>query len=271
MAKNIVYYFTGTGNSYYVAKKMSDALNGEMIPFLMLKNEVDVEADVLVFVFPVYDFKPPKIVNQIIDNLSSIRANKIVAIATYGVALSSTLKHFETTLSRIGATLSYGYGIKCPHNAVGSIGIKETENRKRLMLMDNKIKDILTKMAASSSGKIERTTLFEDGTLIKGIPHIINFLIILILKGSASLSYKVTEACVKCHLCENICPVGAIEWNQEIDSPIFGNQCASCFACVQWCPQKAIQFGDYGFKELGMIRYHHPKVNAENLITRSRS
>lgn len=259
-----VYYFSGTGNSYYVAKRISDTLNTELFPIVMLKKDDAIEADLLFFVFPVYDFKPPKLVSEIIGNLTQISARRIIAIATYGIVLLSTLRYFERTLFKAEVTLSQGYGIKFPHNAVGSIGFTETENDARLLAAEQRISHILRNVESLSAGSVEKNTVSENLKLVKQLPHVLKLIWVLIFKGPESLAFKVTENCVQCHLCQSICPVGNVEWGS--DKPIFGNRCTGCFACIQWCPKAAIRIGNFSFEEMGMKHYHHPKVKAADLI-----
>ncbi|MFH2065406.1 MAG: EFR1 family ferrodoxin [Pseudomonadota bacterium] len=47
-----------------------------------------------------------------------------------------------------------------------------------------------------------------------------------------------TYACTQCGLCEEECPVQAIELNPY---PKFTDSCFDCFNCVQFCPENAIQ------------------------------
>jgi ferredoxin len=263
--ENRVYYFSGTGNSYYVAKSIAQRIDGKLYPITTLKEGDNIEANILCFVFPVYDFKPPKIVSKIIENTASIRASKVVAIATYGVALSKTLMHFQGSLQKNGTLLTHGYGVKAPHNAMGSSQFTKEEINMRLELAEERIIKISERIAILSSDTIQKTSLFEDYTLIKNISTLVKLLSILIFKGASSLSFKVTDSCVKCHLCEKICPVDNVKWDVERDSPIFESRCTSCFACVQWCPKMAIQFGNYSFTDLGIMNYHHPKVTAQEI------
>jgi ferredoxin len=260
----IIYYFSGTGNSYYVAKTIRDNIGAILKPFVSLKKGDIIEAEILCFVFPVYDFKPPKKLTEIIENLSKISADYTVAIATYGVALSSTLEHFKKTLKTKGVTLSVGFGIKSPHNAVGSIGFTDEEYTKRLITADKKICDIVLDIQKRTVGKIEKTTIFEDMTIIRQFPHILKFLAILLFRGTRSLDFTVSEDCVSCYRCITICPIDNIQWLDG--KPVFGKDCVSCFACLQWCPKSAIHIGKYSFKEICMKHYHHPKVKAEDLF-----
>lgn len=263
-AKTMVYYFSGTGNSYHVAKTISESLGGILKPIGSLKMSDTINTDLLCFVFPIYDFKPPKRVTEIVENLSQIKANYIVAIGTYGVSLSSAMYHFKETLKNKNVVLSQGYGVKLPHNAVCSLGFTEEENSKRIMNADKKIALIISSIHERAAGKIEKTPLLEDLTLLKQFPNLMRFLYILIVKGPKTLSFTVTNDCVGCFQCQKICPVNNISIVEG--KPNFGKNCTGCFACLQWCPKTAINIGKYSFEEIFIQQYHHPKVKASDLI-----
>lgn len=54
--KTEIYYFTGTGNSLVVARDLTKELNGELIaiPSVMSKETINIDAEVIGIVFPVY-------------------------------------------------------------------------------------------------------------------------------------------------------------------------------------------------------------------------
>ncbi len=266
-AVNHVYYFTGTGNSYHVAKRVACCIDASLIPIVSLQEDAVIEADLLCFVFPVYDFKPPGKVIEILEKLKKISAKHVIAIATYGVALSSTMKHMKIALRKKGIILTGGYGIKMPHNAVGSIGFPDDETLARIQEADQRIGEIVEDFLAGKVLPVEKTSIWEDMTMIKQLPHIARLVAILIFKGPKSLEFMVTEDCVRCRQCVKICPAGNIEWVNG--KPLFGECCASCFACLQWCPGTAIHFGEYSLERLGIKHYHHPDVNASELFRKS--
>ena len=43
--------------------------------------------------------------------------------------------------------------------------------------------------------------------------------------------------CTQCGVCEEVCPVGAIELS---DYPVFSKSCFDCFNCIRLCPEEAI-------------------------------
>ena len=263
---NLVCYFSGTGNSFYIAKRISEAINGELIPFVSLKEGDSLEADLLVFVFPIYDFKPPRLIIEILESLSAVKANHITAVATYGVALTSSLKYVQQALGKHGLALSLGYGLKMPHNAVGSIAASDNDDSKRLEKADQKLSAIISSIRNRASAPVEKTSLFEDGTLLRQMPVLIKFLFKLVFLGTDALAFRVIDECISCGQCSKLCPVNNIELREG--RPVFLDYCTSCFACLQWCPESAIHIGKYSFEEIYMKPYCYPMVKATELIRR---
>jgi ferredoxin len=264
MKNHIVFYFSGTGNSFYIAKNIANQINAKLMHINDIKSLKIVEADVVCFVFPSYDFNAPTIVNKIIEEASVIRANYVVAVVTYGVVLSKALLKFKKTLKKRKIELNSGFGIKMPHNAIGSIHYSQAENQKRIEEANIKIEYIVEMIKTRKKDRIEKTTFFKQLTILKHLPQIIKLVGILIFKGVKALEFTVTNDCIQCSICEQICPTKNITINQG--KPEFLKDCTSCFACLQWCPKTAIQIGKYSFSDLGMKKYRHPFTKADDLI-----
>jgi len=112
-----IYYFSGTGNSFAVARDIANKIGGKLIPIILLiKNEkIETEADVIGFVFPIYDFKPPVIVRKFIEKLRNIDSKYIFAVCTYGITPSGSMKRFDNLIKSSG-----GFAVGMPHNGIGS-------------------------------------------------------------------------------------------------------------------------------------------------------
>lgn len=264
MDTSVIYYFSGTGNSYYVAKKLAAATDATLLPITSLDAHKHVSYNQIGFVFPSYDFKPPAYVKKVIENLDTIDCQYLYAVCTYGVALSKALYQFDKTLTGKGARLNAGFGIKMPHNAVGSYNFSDEAVKSRLIQSYTDIEVIITKVQNQYEGRPQKTSVFEDGTLIRLFPMLMGFLFKLVTKGAKGLSFKTWDACNSCGQCVRICPVNNIASVDGI--PVFGDACTGCFACLQWCPKRAIHIGNYGFDQIKIKAYHHPDVSPSELI-----
>ena len=70
-----------------------------------------------------------------------------------------------------------------------------------------------------------------------------------------SNSFRVTDACISCGLCERICPTGTI--SMQAGKPVWTDTCVQCVACIHRCPVRAIEYGKGTLKK---GRYHHPEI-----------
>lgn len=262
--QSAVFYISGSGNSFHVAQRIHNHVGGHFAPVMSLKNGDSLSYDLLIFVFPVYDFKPPRLLTEIIGNLSIVEGATVIAIATYGIALSSSLHHFKKTLSHQGVKLSAGYGIKMPHNGIGSKKFTSKTISKRLRDSEQKITRIINDLVVGKANHVERTWILENMTLIRLMPLLIKFLFILIFKGEKALQLTVNDQCIRCDLCRRICPVNNISVINGLY--VINQSCIACFACIQWCPMSSIQLGSHSLDDLGIMHHHHPEVTADNLI-----
>ena len=67
-SKRIIFYFTGTGNSLYIARQLAGE-NAELlsIPQMVKRGKYEFEADEIGIVYPIYGHMPPYMVRQFIQ------------------------------------------------------------------------------------------------------------------------------------------------------------------------------------------------------------
>lgn len=87
MKLTAIYYFSGTGNSYAVARDISEKLDGEMIPIAKLEasENIRVSENILGLVFPDYHSSLPNIVKRFVNKLD-IQETYVFGVCTYGSA-----------------------------------------------------------------------------------------------------------------------------------------------------------------------------------------
>ena len=72
--------------------------------------------------------------------------------------------------------------------------------------------------------------------------------------------FHVDGSCSGCGTCETVCSLNNIEMKDS--RPEWLHKCQQCLACINYCPENAIQYGDV---TVGKRRYHHPRINPEDL------
>jgi len=263
-----IYCMSGTGNSYYVGKRIAEELN------LKLKNGINIDAkdeDIIIdkddhvgFVFPVYDFKASKTFLKQIKKINISQSAYVFAVATYGVGTLRAYKNFTAEMESCGKRIDGGFAVFMPHNAVGSGGLSDEDIDKILNMSEQDLGNVIKWLKDREKGDHMSTKaidLLKSKYARKMIPAATSLMKALIFHGADSLKFQVDDKCVKCGLCSRICPTHNICMAKGI--PEFGDHCISCFACIQWCDKMAISFGG---KRLGLRKYTHPKVESREMI-----
>jgi flavodoxin len=87
--KREIYYFSGTGNSLYVARSITKKINGTLIPMpsFIGQSRIETSADDVGIVFPAYLAQHtgvPVMAGSFVRKLSNIGSKYIFAVCTCG-------------------------------------------------------------------------------------------------------------------------------------------------------------------------------------------
>lgn len=255
--KTKIFYFSGTGNSLAFARKLANELgNAQLvsIPDAMEKNDFDIKASKIGFVFPVYGWGPPRMVEEFIKELNVPHDTYIFAVATCGGTPGGTLELLEKMLRKRGAKLDIGFVTKersyplMGENSVIKL-MKSLSDQEQFVSGDERLKEIARLISRSETRKPEMNSFISralGNTIHKGAMKA--------FKKSDS-GFNTDENCTGCKTCQNICPRGNISFSKG--KPQWNNDCEQCMACIQWCPNQAIQIKDV---TIGLSRGHNPEV-----------
>jgi len=262
----MIFYFSGTGNSYYIAAKISERLGERLIPVAAEMSRQQSEyvyelnsGETTGFVFPVYAWMPPKIVTDFIDRLRLTGSEKkyIFAAAVCGDETGNAVDVLTGHLHSAGIEPDSCFSVIMPNNYVVLFDVDSKETEKNKLEAAEKTIDRITEVV---SGR--KTGIFEvrKGTL----PAIKTKLIGTLFNkyGTGTGSFFADDKCTGCGICEKICSLGNITVKGK---PKWGNNCAKCLACLHYCPARAIQHGN-GTAKKG--RYVNPNVTLEEMILR---
>lgn len=256
-----IYYFSGTGNSLAVSRKLEETLTekGSIVPLAIFeyKEIIDVDTDVLGFVFPVYFMTIPNIVKYFVKKLNFKTNPYIFAIVTCNGTPGHSLFTLNKCLNKKGKELSSGFTIDMPGNAIITPPEIEVE----------RLKNYTTKVAEIANCiNNQRTNEFEGQNNLKN--HIISSIMSTLAKKFqfSPKKYSSTSECIGCGVCEKICPVKNIK---VVDKrPQWENKCANCLACFHWCPKKAVVINKFLMKR---NKYHHPEISLMDMDLRNSS
>ena len=262
--KNIIFFFSGTGNCLAVARTMAKKLGDTKVVSILALRENKVipqHYEKIGFVYPTSYSHAPKIVMDSITGLQFQPDQKIFLIATAGGGCMYALSDVKKQLQPNTKNAVQEFFIPLPGNHIVGFSAypKFLQNllfkraKKTIEKIVNQIQhDIPTKPRKTPPNP--EAFLAMQARLNKRLMHVKDIF-------STQSEYFTTDACDHCGICEKLCPVQNIKVTS--DSVTFGDNCQQCMACIQWCPKRAIFHPNVDLKRK---RYHHPDITLNDML-----
>jgi ferredoxin len=261
---NMIFYFSGTGNSLQVAKNIAEHNNETLISIASEMNRKDSsfeyilkKNEIIGFVYPIYAWGPPEMVMNFIKKikLNNYEDNYTFSVATCGENIGNTMKLLQAELNKRNLNLHSGFSIAMPNNYIvmGNVDSKEAESKK-LSAAEETLKDINGIIKDRTKGVFK----VEKGLFPFILTSVINpgF-----NKGARDTKkFYANDSCTGCGICEKVCNAQIIKVDQK---PRWAEGCTQCLACIHLCPVKAVQLGK-GTEKKG--RYKNPNVKVSEMI-----
>ena len=218
-----IFYFTGTGNSLYVAKRFGAECFS--IPRMIKEGRFEISDEKIGVVFPVYYLNVPAIVEEFLCKVK-FESSYIFAVATFGSLCGSFERHLMKIGERAGMRFSYINSILMIDNYLPYFNI-DAERKKEAS------KDIEENIAKAVSD-------VEDGVsrIRKHSPlwDLAGYCLKIHDRGFER-NFTVDGGCTGCGICGQVCPADNVKVREK---PAFDHNCRHCLACINLCPQKAI-------------------------------
>lgn len=264
----MLFYFTATGNSLDAARIVAETTGDRMVDlglaYKMERFEFPVEqGEDLGFVFPVYAWSTPGIVDDFLRKARFVASNGkpfapgySYCVITCGAFVGKTAGFFATMLEKYqNIKLDASYSVKCVGNCVYLYDMPSEEKQESVQKTAHaQMKEI----AYLIDGKrmVHRETRNPFGSLMSMVTCREE-------KPRSVENFHVDEeACTGCGLCARICPTNTV--SIEDGHPVWaGEKCTQCLACLHRCPAKATQ---YGTKTARRGRYTNPVLTQKQRV-----
>lgn len=265
----MIFYFSGTGNTKWVASQIADAIGEEMlyIPDFIRKGQYEYEwheGERIGFCFPTHGWQPPGIVREFIRKLrmrgfgnpqlmasefgNSEELPYCWALTTCGDNMGEAMTILNKDLAK-NTKLNVADSQPLQAETLFSVIMPESYVCLPFMKTDTEEKEAMKiELAKLQLPHIiqmieERRRGIEE--LEKGAtPRLYSYVIGGYFNKRMITDKKFTideDVCIKCGKCAKVCPVDNIKGTPP--AWIHNGRCTCCLACYHHCPVHAINYG----------------------------
>jgi len=238
----MVIYFSGTGNTEYIAELIAEGLNDECVDLSdRIKNNDKsplYSEKIYVICTPIYVCEMPLFLIKYLKSISFNGNNKVYFVFTSGgycgsAKVQAKLFSFKKNLKYLGCE-----EFVMPRNYVAnSMYSMDDEKviRRKISDATKKVKQVVENIKSGNKLKTRHVWLFETLIIAPFAPVWTKYKLV-------ARDFYTTDECIGCRLCEKVCPLNNIEIVDR--KPKWGGSCTHCMACISKCPKKAIEFGN---------------------------
>lgn len=236
----MILYFSGCGNSQFVANELAALTRQKLIKINPLDQSPAIELtdnEPLGIVCPVYAWAVPRLVDDYIMRLTiPSKPSYIFLACTCGDNVGRTPEKFAHTLMSKGLSLDAAFSFVMPETYINLPGFKldSRENAR------HKIEGVRERLPIVADKIMRRVRVID---VIRGpVPRLTSGLLNPIFYSLIITDRKFhsTNLCISCGLCQKICPLNNI--TLEDRRPVWHGNCTNCMACYHHCPENAIHF-----------------------------
>lgn len=246
--KGAIIYFSGTGNTEYVAKKIKEEFERNSIEMLLIdiskKKVFNDEYDFYVFGGPIYaEMFPDYFIDWIKKNVKEGRNRKCIVFSTQASGYAGGTSVLSKGLKNIGFDVMISTCVEMPNNYY-VVMAKKTDDEKIQSLKINVQKiaiDIVKAFINSTTMVVKEVKLRSFGG--KVIHKAFSKWSLGWAKKNLDVDYNL---CVRCGKCVKNCPTRNINMDKFIT---FNSDCISCQKCIHGCPTNAFTFKGKHFKQ----------------------
>ena len=235
----MVLYFSGTGNSRFVAERIAEATNDEAVDinkYIKGNEKADFKkGGVYVFVAPSYVSAIARPMTDFIYETAFPKGIKAYYVVTCKASMGVSPEIDRRLSGRKGFRYMGTAEVKMPQNyLVYFTTAEKEENREIVKNAIPEIESIAKTIKAGRKIQNKKLKFMEYPVTI----FVTDLYYEYFMKTK---KFCVSEDCISCQKCVNLCPYNNIK--MKAGKPVWGDKCTHCMACINNCPKKAIDYG----------------------------
>ena len=253
----MILYFSGTGNSIYVAKRIADALRDEIINLNARIKSGDTSpvetGERLVIVTPTYAWRIPRIVRDWLRKTELRGAKQAWFVMTCGSEIGNADKYNRELCTEKAIFCMGTAQIVMPENYIAMFKAPQADEARQIVAKaEPSIDHAIAAIQANQPFAPTRSNLYDR--FMSGAVNPIFYP--CFVKANA---FTVSSACIGCGQCAKRCPMNNVTLKDG--KPVWGKNCTHCMVCICYCPKEAIE---YGKKSVGQPRYRFEALEVCN-------
>ena len=245
----MILYFSGTGNSKYVAKRITDALGDALVNLndrIKASDTSLVETgERVIIVTPTYAWRIPHIVRDWLLKTELHGAKQAWFVMTCGSEIGNANKYNRDLCAEKAISCMGTAQIVMPENYIAMFKAPQADEARKIVAQaEPSIDRAIAAIQRNQPFAPTRNNLYDRFMSGPVNPIFYRFFV----KADA---FTVSSACIGCGQCVKRCPMNNVTLKDG--KPVWGKNCTHCMACICYCPKEAIE---YGKKSVGQPRYH---------------
>lgn len=231
----VVIYFSGTGNSEYIARGFARRMD---VPCYSIEENLDFKtvlgnSEIVVFCYPIYGSCVPRLLREFAASCQNyLQGKKFVILCTQMMFSGDGAKAMARLLPEQGRNVVYAEHFNMPNNISNFwlFPIRDKERIRKIAAAEKK----LDKVCSDINKGVKKLRGWGRASFLLGK---IQSAFWPEVEKKKQGSFKAESNCSMCGLCVKLCPVNNLEsTQQEIKQ---NSNCMLCYRCVNACPEKA--------------------------------
>lgn len=248
-----VIYFSGTGNTEYVAKLFKEKFELRNISIDLIDiqkyNKLDREYDFYIFGGPIHADMIPDILIDWIKNIKDTNKKCIIYSTLADKEDKQGRKYLGKVVSEKGFEVLVDEAISMPNNYYVVFFKRDSEEDIKQSIDNSKpkVEAIVNRFLEEDLKTINYSKKVFSSKIVYDI-------FLMYTKKFPKKKFSLDkDKCIGCNICEKNCPTNNISMNNK--QLKFKNQCIGCLKCIHKCPANAILYKKQDFKQYNINKY----------------